>query len=385
MRGWYDVTDYGAKGDGGRPDHTAIQAAVDAAANHGGGVVWLPPGTYRLRGAVTVAPSVQFVGAGWSTTWAPGRPNPGTWLLVDRAGFSAVTVTGPGATVRDVAFMYDQPPPGPGWEPRDYPPAVHVAASDVLVQNVHLYNATRGILIHHAKGAIGRVTLDRVWGQPLAEGIAVDNALDVIKVHNVHLWPFWSEIFDKPAGDAVREYQARAGVAVRCGRVDNPQFSHVFAFGYSRGFLFGTGFTPGGRGVTSRFFVTNADLDHCPTGIEVTGEHTTGQFVNLSAFGGPAGVCGIVLSAPSARIQAANVRLASFTTNAVRANHHCSVHLSNLWVQDWNLGQTVRRFPAVEAAGRSTVHLGRPVFFEQSPGVLAAPATGGTGTVIGDS
>lgn len=54
MHGWYDVTDYDAKGDGQQPDHVAIQAAIDAAAANGGGVVWLPPGTYLLQAGITL-------------------------------------------------------------------------------------------------------------------------------------------------------------------------------------------------------------------------------------------------------------------------------------------------------------------------------------------
>lgn len=42
------VTDFGAKGDGVTDDTTAVQAALDALPNPGGGVVYFPAGTYRL-------------------------------------------------------------------------------------------------------------------------------------------------------------------------------------------------------------------------------------------------------------------------------------------------------------------------------------------------
>ena len=44
----FNVLDYGAAGDGVADDSTAIQAALDAANTAGGGVVFLPRGTYRL-------------------------------------------------------------------------------------------------------------------------------------------------------------------------------------------------------------------------------------------------------------------------------------------------------------------------------------------------
>ena len=45
----FDVTKYGAKGDGRADDQAAIQKAIDAAEAAGGGVVFLPPGTYRVN------------------------------------------------------------------------------------------------------------------------------------------------------------------------------------------------------------------------------------------------------------------------------------------------------------------------------------------------
>jgi Pectate lyase superfamily protein len=59
MSPYYDVSCYGAKGDGATNDTTALQAAIDAAASRGGGVVLLPPGSYlsgtiHLRSRVTL-------------------------------------------------------------------------------------------------------------------------------------------------------------------------------------------------------------------------------------------------------------------------------------------------------------------------------------------
>ncbi len=48
----FDVTKYGAKGDGKADDQEAIQKAIDAAEAAGGGVVFFPPGTYRVNADV---------------------------------------------------------------------------------------------------------------------------------------------------------------------------------------------------------------------------------------------------------------------------------------------------------------------------------------------
>ena len=43
----YDVTDYGATGNGSTHDHGAVNAAINAANGAGGGTVYFPPGTYK--------------------------------------------------------------------------------------------------------------------------------------------------------------------------------------------------------------------------------------------------------------------------------------------------------------------------------------------------
>lgn len=48
----YNVKDFGAKGDGTTDDQPAIQAAINAAAAGGGGVVTLPVGTYKINTSI---------------------------------------------------------------------------------------------------------------------------------------------------------------------------------------------------------------------------------------------------------------------------------------------------------------------------------------------
>ena len=64
------VRDFGATGDGVTLDTSAIQAAIEACTNMGGGTVFLPPGNY-LTGTITlkdnvtlhVGPSARLLGS----------------------------------------------------------------------------------------------------------------------------------------------------------------------------------------------------------------------------------------------------------------------------------------------------------------------------------
>lgn len=90
---WFDVTEpqYGAVGDGATNDSVAIQAAIAACGSAGGGVVYLPRGTYRIQAPLQIVESgVQLVGDGPGDGYG-GSSTSGTSLLFE---MSLVTLTG---------------------------------------------------------------------------------------------------------------------------------------------------------------------------------------------------------------------------------------------------------------------------------------------------
>jgi hypothetical protein len=90
----FDVTAYGAVGDGTADDTEAIEAALTAAGAAGGGVVLAPRGTYKTRRTLRIPSKVTLQGQG-----------PGT-VLTKAAVSSVASVTGThnaGTTTLDVA------------------------------------------------------------------------------------------------------------------------------------------------------------------------------------------------------------------------------------------------------------------------------------------
>lgn len=61
------VKDFGAKGDGATDDTAAIQAALEAAPDHGG-VVFFPAGTYRVTSTLTIPSVTDLSGGSLGTT-----------------------------------------------------------------------------------------------------------------------------------------------------------------------------------------------------------------------------------------------------------------------------------------------------------------------------
>jgi hypothetical protein len=80
FRGWGSVKNFGAVGNGVADDTAAIQDAIDACEAAGGGVVFLPEGTYRHTGIV--CPSVVIL------VGLPGK----TYLAIDDASADSITM-----------------------------------------------------------------------------------------------------------------------------------------------------------------------------------------------------------------------------------------------------------------------------------------------------
>jgi hypothetical protein len=376
----FDVKTYGAIGNGSANDAPAIQNAINDASNatNKGGIVWFPAGVYKLGSGLTISDQVTLAGTGWETplfntsTTPPNTMGNGSWLYVDSTAFIPVTVNGQGTMIRDLAIAHLQPnPTSSSWTPTNYPFAIDIKTNDVWLENIFLRNPTRGIRIFNSTAvAVGRVILNRVWGQPFLVGIYMDNVLDTIKVHDIHFWPFWNWSTN------LQTYQRVNAYAFQSFRNDGPIFSDIFVFGCNVGFYFAAS----ASGVTQKFQITNANLDFCKYGIQLYANDATGQISNLVTQGSP-GIHGVHVVAANARLQCTNIRPSDIDKNGIRVEGSGAiVFLENVWVDRWN--NSGLGFPAIEAVSPATIYVGRGRLFEIGNG---AANTGGSGTIILDN
>ena len=77
-QGMFNVKEFGAQGDGAADDTTALQAAIHAARDAGGGGVWFPAGRY-LSSTLKLYP---YVGLFAAPTWSY-HENGGTQLILN--------------------------------------------------------------------------------------------------------------------------------------------------------------------------------------------------------------------------------------------------------------------------------------------------------------
>lgn len=308
--GVVNVRDFGAKGDGQTDDTAAVQKAMNAAAEAGGGKVLVPRGTYLFAGHLNVPDAVTLAGI-WESVPAhnglrdKGLPKPTddgtTFLVTEGAGREtgpAFITLNTNSTLKGVVLYY--PRQKADDVPVPYPYAIAMRGKNPAVLDVELLNPYAGIDASHNE----RHLIRNVQGQPLRRGVFVDAIYDIGRIENVHFNPWWST---KPK---LRAWQLENGEAFVLARSDWQYMLNTFCFGYRVGYKFvrgadgacngnflGLGADDCGRAVVVEqsapfgLLITNGEFVSFhgpdPTMVEVAKGHSGSvRFVNC-AFWGP--------------------------------------------------------------------------------------------------
>ena len=176
----YNVRSFGAKGDGATLDTAAVQAAVDACHNDGGGTVLVPAGTFligtvELRSHITlhIAAAGTLLGSAHGKDYHAADAIPlkgdstledGNWALLFAVNAVHVTIEGPGTIDGQGAAFHSRergtpPPSGLGGDLRPYHVLVY-RCDDFAVRNISLLDgAYHSVRVIQSK----RVRMDGIY------------------------------------------------------------------------------------------------------------------------------------------------------------------------------------------------------------------------------
>ena len=267
---------FGAVGDGVQDDTAALQKALGAARKNGP-ICFVPPGKYRLDGALTVPPGVTLLGASGGV---PHSEHPiGTVLLAyggkGKADGPPLVTLKPSAIIRNLIIHYpEQAIP----EVIAYPWTIRGDGELCQVLNVTITNPYQALDFGTCWNELH--TIRNVFACPLKIGLYIDQCTDIGRVENVHFNPnFWTRMALKPGypGGDIKAYLEKNLVGFKIGKTDWEYISNCFVIFPKVGFHFNDfGHGPGNA------VVTQSGSDICPTAVlvERSQPHAGVQFVN---------------------------------------------------------------------------------------------------------
>lgn len=232
------VTEFGAVGDGETDSTEAIQKALDAAGENGGGEVYLPVGNYLLTDSINVPSGVTLQGVWQAPHHSDVTLGSSVWITGGRGeeeGPAAVELM-PSSAIRGITFYY------PDQKVDDivpYPYAIRGRGMNGTVENVTFINVYQGIVfgdIHHHE----LHTIRFVYGCVLRRGIYINRCTDIGRIENVHFNPhFWARAkIPKDVEEGRRDWQLlvdQLNNHLECfifGRTDWEYVFNTFAWGF---------------------------------------------------------------------------------------------------------------------------------------------------------
>ena len=232
----------------GADDAPSIQRAINQLCRKpglpgSGGIVRLKQHVYEIDSSVTVPCSISMSGTGWEEQMTLGG---GSWLhITSKLGvfapaFNVTTTFARASQFSNFAVTEDMPLPstvsGRAWSPTPYREVFNLNGVGAAVFFKHILwdGVYRGVA---ADGA-GRIEMDGMYADVFSYLIRLDGSLDVDRIRNVHVWPYWTN--STVSGSAVvpsmnSVQQANVSVwkrtntdAIVLGRADSPFLDDIF-------------------------------------------------------------------------------------------------------------------------------------------------------------
>ncbi|MBM7564946.1 hypothetical protein JOC55_001891 [Paenibacillus sacheonensis] len=279
----FSVLDFGAKADGTTDDTAAIQSALTAAGNNGGGVVFAPAGRYRLNGSLTVPTGVTLRGD-WASPDDKGGAVTGTVLESfggrGQADGTSFIQLSPVSGATNLSVWY---PEQSLTDPVAYPWTFEQLSGDsATMENITLVNAYNGIKIGPVWNELHDVK--NLYGTVLHTGIFLDYTTDIGRLEGIHLAPsYWSGsgLAGAPTADAAFAYTTANAEGIVMGRSDWEYMSNIWISGYKTGMRVTTR--------TDSLETANAQMyrvhiEHCNVALKIEGVNDFGLLITDSSF-----------------------------------------------------------------------------------------------------
>ena len=182
----YLATDpeFGANPDGNTDNTQAIQKALDKAAAESGGIVYLPPGKYKVLGNLNIPSGVELKGA-LDNSSAPVGPGSILQVYSGKGNLNAqpFMIMKENSGLRGVVFDYPEQKTSDLPNPIAYPYCVQVQGKDVYIVNVGIRAAYQGFDLFTYK--CDNHYIDYISGHSLKTGIKVGGGSENGKICNL--------------------------------------------------------------------------------------------------------------------------------------------------------------------------------------------------------
>lgn len=323
------ITDYA--GYTASLDHTSAFNAAATYANSASGSmeVCLPAGLLNLTAKITGSGPLRLTGVGQvgqGTTAAAGVNN-GTVIKFNHTdkGFSW---SGFGFYARDFTVYRPQPAPGGGWVPYASDYDFDLTTIDAELDDVLFWGSANGVRLN----AGGRLTLN-IRGQWFNNAVTIVSATDVVRIPNIHAWPFWSQNAN------VKTYMNANLTTLISKRADGVFVGDLFSIWQKRT----VSLEHDASGDTTNFKASNIYSDSGGDGLVVeTG--TTGVSCQIDNFNHQSDVAvsgdGVALKGASAQVGIGRFISTLAYRNAIRNSDGTGNKLSigSLYMTQWNAG-----------------------------------------------